>query len=115
MPLHKAAVDEKWAIRSISAVMAPMAVMLSSAISLWEYDYKAHGIDIHPDEIFVSDGAKSDVQGNFQELFRKKVSWLLPTLFTQSMLIPMFFAGRAGGKGWWPLEQYSIFALHCRK
>lgn len=35
---------------------------------IMEYDYKAHGMDIHPDEIFVSDGAKSDV-GNFQELF----------------------------------------------
>ncbi|MBD5647403.1 MAG: LL-diaminopimelate aminotransferase [Desulfovibrio sp.] len=35
---------------------------------IMEYDYKAHGVDIRPDEIFVSDGAKSDV-GNFQELF----------------------------------------------
>lgn len=33
-----------------------------------EYDYRAKGMDISPDEIFVSDGAKSDV-GNFQELF----------------------------------------------
>lgn len=33
-----------------------------------EYDYRAKGMDINPDEIFVSDGAKSDV-GNFQELF----------------------------------------------
>ena len=43
-------------------VMAPMAVMLSSSDLIMEYDYKAHGIDIHPDEIFVSDGAKSDVR-----------------------------------------------------
>lgn len=35
---------------------------------IMEYDYKARGMDIKPDEIFVSDGAKSDV-GNFQELF----------------------------------------------
>lgn len=35
---------------------------------IMEYDYKSKGIDIRPDEIFVSDGAKSDV-GNFQELF----------------------------------------------
>ena len=33
-----------------------------------EYDYKARGMDIKADEIFISDGAKSDV-GNFQELF----------------------------------------------
>ncbi len=33
-----------------------------------EYDYRARGMDIKPDEIFISDGAKSDV-GNFQELF----------------------------------------------
>ncbi len=33
-----------------------------------ENDYKARGMDISADEIFVSDGAKCDV-GNFQELF----------------------------------------------
>ena len=35
---------------------------------IMEYDYKARGVSLSPDEIFVSDGAKSDV-GNFQELF----------------------------------------------
>ncbi|MFR8276622.1 MAG: LL-diaminopimelate aminotransferase, partial [Desulfovibrio fairfieldensis] len=35
---------------------------------IMEYDYKARGVNLSPDEIFVSDGAKSDV-GNFQELF----------------------------------------------
>ena len=33
-----------------------------------EKDYKARGCDISPDEIFVSDGAKSD-SGNIQEIF----------------------------------------------
>ena len=33
-----------------------------------EHDYKARGVDLSADEVFVSDGAKSDV-GNFQELF----------------------------------------------
>lgn len=33
-----------------------------------EWDYKSRGVTVSPDEIFVSDGAKSDV-GNFQELF----------------------------------------------
>ncbi|CAK7040354.1 MAG: LL-diaminopimelate aminotransferase [Desulfovibrio sp.] len=35
---------------------------------IMQYDYKARGIALDPDEIFVSDGAKPDV-GNFQELF----------------------------------------------
>lgn len=33
-----------------------------------EYDYRQRGMEMDPDEIFVSDGAKTDV-GNFQELF----------------------------------------------
>lgn len=33
-----------------------------------ENDYKARGIDIEPDEVFVSDGSKCDV-GNIQEIF----------------------------------------------
>ncbi|MDD4817850.1 MAG: LL-diaminopimelate aminotransferase [Victivallaceae bacterium] len=33
-----------------------------------ENDYQARGVDISPEEIFVSDGSKSDV-ANFQELF----------------------------------------------
>ncbi len=32
------------------------------------HDYASRGVDISPDEIFISDGAKSDL-GNFQELF----------------------------------------------
>lgn len=42
---------------------------LRSAIS--ENDFKIHGCAISPDEIFVSDGAKSDC-GNIQELFAKE-------------------------------------------
>ena len=41
---------------------------LRNAISEW--DYKRRGCDIEPDEIFVSDGAKSDC-GNIQEIFDK--------------------------------------------
>ena len=33
-----------------------------------EHDYKKRGCDIRPDEVFVSDGAKSD-SGNIQEIF----------------------------------------------
>ena len=36
--------------------------------SIVEHDFRSRGIDIREDEIFVSDGAKSDT-GNFQELF----------------------------------------------
>lgn len=36
--------------------------------SIVENDYKKRGIDITSDEVFVSDGAKSDT-GNFQEIF----------------------------------------------
>lgn len=37
-----------------------------------EHDFRARGIDIEADEVFVSDGAKSDT-GNFQELLGKDV------------------------------------------
>ena len=36
-----------------------------------ENDFQAHGIDIEADEVFVSDGAKSDT-GNFQELLSRE-------------------------------------------
>ncbi len=36
--------------------------------AIMEHDYKARGVAIEADEIFISDGAKCDV-GNFQELF----------------------------------------------
>lgn len=38
--------------------------------AIMEYDYRSRGMDISADEIFVSDGAKSDV-ANFQELFSR--------------------------------------------
>ncbi len=37
-----------------------------------EHDYKARGINLAADEVFISDGAKCDV-GNFQELFAPNV------------------------------------------
>jgi LL-diaminopimelate aminotransferase len=37
-----------------------------------ENDFRARGADVHPDEIFVSDGAKCDT-GNFQELFANDI------------------------------------------
>ena len=45
-----------------------------------ENDYKSRGCDIAPDEIFVSDGAKSD-SGNIQEIFGLIIRWLCATRF----------------------------------
>lgn len=64
---------------------------------IMEYDYKARGVDIHPDEIFVSDGAKSDV-GNFQELFAEN-----SVVAVQDPVYPVYvdsnvLAGRGGEK-----------------
>ncbi len=42
-----------------------------------ENDYKAIGIDIRPEDVFVSDGAKCDV-GNIQEIFDASVSVAVP-------------------------------------
>lgn len=64
---------------------------------IMEYDYKAHGIDIHPDEIFVSDGAKSDV-GNFQELFSQKSIVAVTDPVYPVYVDSNVLAGRAGEK-----------------
>ena len=45
-----------------------------------DFDYKQHGIDIEPDEIFVSDGAKSDT-GNIIDLFGDEVNRIFHGLF----------------------------------
>ena len=50
-----------------------------------QYDYKARGVDIKPEEIFVSDGAKSDC-GNIGDIFDKG---RCATRCTPSMWIPM--------------------------
>lgn len=64
---------------------------------IMEYDYNQRGIDIKPDEIFVSDGAKSDV-GNFQELFSVE-----SVIAVQDPVYPVYvdsnvLAGRGGDK-----------------
>lgn len=78
---------------------------------IMEYDYRAKGIDISPDEIFVSDGAKSDV-GNFQELFAEN-----SVVAVQDPVYPVYvdsnvLAGRGGEKadGQWSGFVY----LPCR-
>jgi len=63
---HKA-VDEMGNIKTFHGYGPEQGyIFLREKIS--EYDYKSRGVDISPDEIFVSDGAKCDT-GNIQELF----------------------------------------------
>ena len=50
-------------------------------------DYKARGCDISADEVFVSDGAKSD-SGNIQEIFRRIIRSLSVILSIRFMWIP---------------------------
>ncbi len=64
---------------------------------IMEYDYKAHGVDIKPDEIFVSDGAKSDV-GNFQELFAQDSVVAVTDPVYPVYVDSNVLAGRAGEK-----------------
>ncbi len=63
--MHKAVDDESHAETFHGYGPEQGYAFLRDAIS--NYDYKAHGIDIEPDEIFVSDGAKSDT-GNIGDL-----------------------------------------------
>lgn len=79
---------------------------------IMEYDYRAHGMDIKPDEIFVSDGAKSDV-GNFQELFSKDSVVAVTDPVYPVYVDSNVLAGRAGEKvdGRWS----RIIYLPCGK
>ena len=60
-----------------------------------ENDYHAHGADISPDEIFVSDGAKCDT-GNFQELFAPDIKVAIPDPVYPVYLDTNVMAGRTG-------------------
>lgn len=59
------------------------------------HDYQARGIEISPDEIFVSDGAKSDV-ANFQELFSQESVVALQDPVYPVYLDTNVMAGRSG-------------------
>ena len=64
--MHKA-VDEMGAAETFRGYGPEQGYdFLRNAIA--EHDYKARGVDIAPDEIFVSDGAKSDC-GNIGDIF----------------------------------------------
>lgn len=67
-----------------------------------EYDYKARGVNLNADEVFVSDGAKPDV-GNFQELFAQDSLVAVTDPVYPVYVDSNVMAGRSGemeGKRW---------------
>lgn len=78
------------------------------------HDYRARGMNIHPDEIFISDGSKCDI-ANFQELFSPDA-----VIAVQDPVYPVYvetnvLAGRAGE---WDERQNrynGIVCLTCAK
>jgi LL-diaminopimelate aminotransferase len=58
-------------------------------------DYQSRRADIHPDEIFVSDGAKCDT-GNIQELFAGDIRLAIPDPVYPVYLDTNVMAGRTG-------------------
>jgi LL-diaminopimelate aminotransferase len=59
-------------------------------------DYRPRGVDISPQEIFVSDGSKCDT-GNFQELFDTDVTVAVPDPVYPVYVDTNVMAGRTGG------------------
>lgn len=60
-----------------------------------EHDFREHGAEVHPDEIFISDGAKCD-SGNFQELFANDIIIALPDPVYPVYVDTNVMAGRTG-------------------
>jgi len=58
-------------------------------------DFQKMGVDINPDEIFVSDGSKCDT-ANFQELFANDITIAIPDPVYPVYLDTNIMAGRAG-------------------
>jgi len=58
-------------------------------------DYKSRGVDIHADEIFISDGSKCDT-GNIQELFANDISVAVPDPVYPVYVDTNVMAGRSG-------------------
>jgi len=61
-----------------------------------EFDYRARGADIAPEEIFISDGAKCDT-GNIQEIFAVQNRVAIPDPVYPVYLDTNVMAGRTGG------------------
>ena len=60
-----------------------------------ECDYAARGVSLSADEVFISDGAKSDI-GNFQELFAPDSRVAVTDPVYRCMSIPMRWPGGPG-------------------
>ena len=58
-------------------------------------DFRSRGIDISPDEVFVSDGAKCDC-GNIQEIFASDITVAIPDPVYPVYLDTNVMAGRTG-------------------
>ena len=58
-------------------------------------DFQRYGADIHPDEIFVSDGAKCDT-GNVQEIFAQNINVAIPDPVYPAYVDTNVMAGRTG-------------------
>ncbi|NQZ96445.1 MAG: LL-diaminopimelate aminotransferase [Myxococcales bacterium] len=61
-----------------------------------EHDYKARGVDIDSDEIFVSDGSKQD-SGNIQEIFSSELRIAVTDPVYPVYVDTNVMAGRTGG------------------
>jgi LL-diaminopimelate aminotransferase len=68
-------------------------LFLQEAIA--EHDYRRRGADIQPDEVFVSDGAKSD-SGNIQEIFATDAVVAVPDPVYPVYVDSNVMAGRSG-------------------
>lgn len=66
---------------------------LRKAIS--EHDFSSRGVNISPDEIFVSDGSKCDT-GNIQEIFSQDIQVAIPDPVYPVYLDTNIMAGRTG-------------------
>jgi len=77
-----------------------------------ENDFHSRGVDIHADEIFISDGAKCDT-GNFQEILASDITIAIPDPVYPVYVDTNVMAGRAGDM---ENGRYgNIVYLECRK
>jgi LL-diaminopimelate aminotransferase len=59
------------------------------------HDFAAHGVDVSPDEIFISDGSKCD-SGNMQEIFASEARVAVPDPVYPVYVDTNVMAGRSG-------------------
>lgn len=85
---------------------------LRSAIA--ENDYKKRGCDISDDEIFISDGAKSDI-GNLQEIFSRENKVAVCNPVYPVYMDTNIMAGRAGKYDFAMDRWKNIIYMECTK